>query len=100
MWESVEQDSFVFPNIVCYRSDESGVESGHFLPPSCFPEHTSSLIRRNTFNFFNHYVLNCETGCSLFGMMSAQPVNTSNIFAAFTKFWFQHVVSLMLILEF
>lgn len=51
MWESVEQDSFVFPNIVCYRSDESGVESGHFLPPSCFPEHTSSFLRRNTVNF-------------------------------------------------
>lgn len=51
MWESVEQDSFVFPIIVCYRSDESRVESGHFLPPICFPEHTSSLIRRNAFNF-------------------------------------------------
>lgn len=32
-------------------------------------------------------------------MMSAQPVNTSNIFTAFTKFWFQHVVSLTLILK-
>lgn len=30
-------------------------------------------------------------------MMSAQPVNTSNIFSVFTKFWFQHVVSLTLI---
>lgn len=74
MWEIVQQDSFVFPIIVCYISNESRAQTGHFLPPVCFPEHTSSLIRRNTLDFFNQYVLYCETGCSLFVVVVAESV--------------------------